>query len=72
MIFHDRNIYNERKQNCNQNDTVCKLIVDIIPYRMFTFVLISIFRFLSHFRLLCIKFSVTVTFLVLDVKQPKM
>ena len=51
MIFHDRNINNEQTQHCNQNDTVCKLIVDIIPYRMPTFVLISIFRFLSHFQL---------------------
>ena len=30
MIFHDRNKNNEQTQNCNQNDTVCKLIVDII------------------------------------------
>ena len=29
MIFHDRNINNEQTQNCNQSDTVCKLIVDI-------------------------------------------
>ena len=29
MIFHDRNINNEQTQNCDQNDTVCKLIVDI-------------------------------------------
>ena len=71
MIFHDRNINNEQTQNCNQNDTVCKLIVDIIPYRMSTFVLINILRFLSLFRLHCIKFRVTVKFLVLDVKQPK-
>ena len=50
MILHDRNKNNEQTQNCNQNDAVCKLIVDIIPYQMCTFVLISIFRFLSHFR----------------------
>ena len=73
MIFHDRNIDNEQTQNCNQNDTVCKSIVDIIPCRMSTFVLISIFHFLKPFPLTftSIKFSVTVNFLVLDVKQPK-
>ena len=39
---------------------------------MFTFVLISIFRFfLAISAYICIKFSVTMNFLVLDVKQPK-
>jgi len=51
MIFHDRNINNEQTQNFNQIDTVSKSIVDIIPYRMSTFVLISIFRFLKPFPL---------------------
>ena len=54
MIFYDRNINNEQTQNCNQNDTVCKLIVDIMPYRMSTFVLIqgsSIFLFFKPFPL---------------------
>ena len=73
MILHDRNINNEQTQNCNRNDTVCKVIVDIIPYGMSTFVLISIFRFCKAFPLtFSIKFSVTVNLLVLlDVKQPK-
>ena len=51
IVTHDRNINNEQTQNCNQNGSVCKLIVDVIPYRMSTFVLISIFRFFEPFAL---------------------
>ena len=72
MIFHDRNINIEQTQNCNQIDTVSKLIVDIIPYRMSTFVLISFFRFLKPFPLTFVSnLELQVVFLVLEVKQPK-
>ena len=39
----------KQTQNSDQNDTVCKLIVGIIPYEMSTFVLISIFRLFESF-----------------------
>ena len=50
---------------------VSRLIVDIIPYRMSSFVLISIFRFFIYAisAYICIKYSVTVIFF--SVKQPK-
>ena len=72
MIFHDTNINSEQTQNCNQNGTVCKLIVDIIPHPMSTFVLISIFRLFKPFPLTFVSNLVLQwIFLALDVKQPK-
>ena len=50
VIVHDTN-KNSEQTNCNQNDTVCKLIVGFIPYRMSTFVLTSIFCFFKPFPL---------------------
>ena len=44
-------INNEQTENCNQDDTVYKLIVEVILYGVSTFVFISIFRFLKPFPL---------------------
>ena len=71
MIFHDRDINNEQHKICNQNDTVCKSIVadSILNARVYRY------QYLAHFlavsRYICINFSVSENFLVLDVKQPK-
>ena len=74
MIFHNGNLNNKQTQNCNQNDTVCNCrYYSISNVHVCRDQYLQLFQAISAY--ICIKFSVSfsvlVSFLVLDVKQPK-